>query len=162
MPLTNPRLTLLLLRFGGFRRFLFEVFGVLLAKLGDLGFDDRAAVGSVHLEQFGSACGLEFAIVVLVIVLGGVEGLERFDGGDDWVAPDFGVGDFLHDFHRPLSFFFVRDENDRAVLGAEIGPLLVQRGGVVDREKDAEQVFRLDDGRVVSDFDDFGMARETG
>ena len=150
------------LRFGGYRRFLFELCGVFLAKLGDLGFDDRAAVARVHLEHFGSACGLELAVVVLMIALGGVKGFEGFDGGDDGVAPDFGVGDFLNDFQRPLSFGFVRDENDRAVLGAVIGTLLVERGGVVDGEEDVEQVFGLDDGRVVSDFDHLGMARETG
>ena len=143
----------------GFRRFLFEVICVLLSKLGNLGFDDSAAVVRVHLEHIPSACGLEFAIVVLMIPQGGVEGLEGFDGGDDWVSPDFGVGDFLHDFLGPISFFFVRYENDRAVLGAVIGPLLVERRGVVDGKKDVEQVFGLDDGRVVSDFDHFCMPR---
>ena len=108
------------LRVGGYCRFLFEVCGVFLAKLGDLGFDDRAAIACVHLERFGSACGLELAVVVLMIALGGVKGFEGFDGGDDGVAPDFGVGHFLHDFQRPLSFGFVGDENDRAVLGLSL------------------------------------------
>ncbi len=53
-------------------------------------------------------------------------------------------------------------EDSGTVLRPHIRALTVEGGGVMDGEEDVQQVGKGDDGRVESDFDDLGVAGETG
>src|SRR5439155_11013533 len=53
-------------------------------------------------------------------------------------------------------------EDGRAVLRADVPTLTVQRGRVVNREEDVEQVVERYDGGVEGDLDDLGVARGAG
>src|SRR5438067_860430 len=53
-------------------------------------------------------------------------------------------------------------EDGRAVLGAHVPALAVERGRIVNREKDVEQVVERHDGGVEGDLHDLGVARGAG
>src|ERR1700722_3068708 len=96
--------------------------------------------------------------VILMIGFGGVEGFERRDLSDDRSAEyfggvellDVGVGDFL--------LVGILVENYGTVLGAVVWALVVEFGGIVDGEKDAEQLAVGDLRWIVDDFHGFGVA----
>src|ERR1700676_1266960 len=101
--------------------------------------------------------------VVLVVVLGGVEGLEGDDLRDDGLRINFcsvelrdiSFGDFL----LPL----VRIENGRAVLRAVIRALAIELSGIVpDGKKDHENLAVGNLGWIEDDFHGFGVAGFAG
>ena len=128
--------------------FVFDVeVGVVGLEGGDLGTVADLDVGVVGI----------FERVVLVVVLGAVEGFERDDLGDDFVLPgvggielrDVGFGDAL--------LIVVGVEDGGAVGGADVGALAVERGGVVDGEEDAEELAVGEARGIVDDFDGLGV-----
>src|SRR5690606_5515763 len=103
-----------------------QLLGKLPPELGHLGRDDYLAVGLVWIPPE----------IIPMVVLSGVK---SFVGGDfryDGVGPDarlVQLGDVLAGFRFLLVGMI---KNDGAVLGAHIGSLAVQSGGVVDGEED--------------------------
>lgn len=97
-----------------------------------------------------------FFKVVLVIVFGGEKFFCFFDFGDDGpveelLRPGFG-------FFGDLFLFGRMGVDCRAVLGADIGALAVERGGVVDFPEKVEDFFVGDDFGIEFDADDFGVS----
>src|SRR5689334_19376174 len=94
---------------------------------GDLGKvveDDVRAVGIVDE-------------VVLMIVLGAVEGFERDDLGDDGVGEGLGCGELVHVSLGDALLVGSFKEDRRAILGADVRPLAVELSGIVgDGEED--------------------------
>ena len=123
-------------------------------EVGVVGLE-RGDLGAVADHDVGVVGILEG--VVLVVVLGAVEGFERDDLGDDAVLPgvggvelrDVGVGDAL--------LIVVGVEDGGAVGGAGVRTLAIECGGVVDGEEDAEELAVGEARRVVNDFDGFGV-----
>ena len=96
--------------------------------------------------------------VLLVVILGLVEAAGGRDLGDDRAAEAAFV---LQRLLRCLGggLLLRRLEEDRAaVLLADVGALAIQRRRVVVLPEDGEQRVVADDGRVVLDLDDFGVA----
>src|SRR5258706_5277753 len=95
--------------------------------------------------------------VVLVVILGGVEGLELFHGGDDGIVEGLGVVELFDVGLGYLFLFFALIEDRGAVLGALVGALAIFGGGVVGGEEDAQELAIGDLRRVVGDADGFGV-----
>ena len=119
-----------------------------LAELGDFGGDHKLAVGLV---------GIVFEIILMVI-LGAVEDIQRGDFGDDGVGPQVGGVEFGADGLRRFLLRLIVIEDGRAVLRADVVALAVGGGGVVDGEEDFQYLAEGDDAGVESDLDDFGVA----
>ena len=66
-----------------------------------------------------------------MVLLGGPGLHQRDELGDDLRIEDAGVGELLVRLERGLALVFVVVEDDRAVLGAEVGSLTVQGRRVV-------------------------------
>src|SRR5271155_1134393 len=94
-----------------------------------------------------------------MIVLGGIEGREGHDFGNDWTRIDLGCGK-LRDVGFGDLFLFVRGVEDRrAILRAGVRTLTVELRGVVDHGKIDHQKLAVGDlGRVVDDADGFGVS----
>jgi hypothetical protein len=106
-------------------------------------------------------CGV-LLVVILVALLGAIEGIERFDLGHDIVV--VGVAGIEFGDERLGLFLLVVAvrEDRRAVLRAHIRSLPVELGRVVNGEKHLEQVAVADLVGVVLDLDDLGMACVAG
>ena len=96
-----------------------------------------------------------FPIVVLVIVLGRPEIAGGGDARRHPVALGVQLGDEL--FGR-LLLPLVQEKNLRPVLGADVGPLTVELGGIVQGEEFADQVLVADPGRIERHLDGLGVA----
>src|SRR5262245_36673848 len=105
-----------------------RVRSLLQTQLFELGADDELAVGLALVE----------AVIVLVVVLGLVEGAGAGDLGDD------GRGEVLRGLALrslrgfPLSFRMVEDR--RAVLRADVMALPVERGRIVELPEALEEL----------------------
>src|SRR5208283_3378053 len=89
--------------------------------------------------------------VALVIILRGIEPLQRHHLGHDRPLPDVGLVQFADYFVGNHLLLRRVEEDGRAVLGALIGALPVQRGRVVNDEKDLQQLAERDHVRVEGD-----------
>src|SRR5579872_166707 len=97
--------------------------------------------------------------VVLVVVFGPIEGLERFDGRDHGtrkgpliIEPaDADLGGIL--------LVLICEKNRRAVLRSHIAPLAVKLGGIVCIKEHVEQLFVTDSTGIISDAYGFSMPR---
>ena len=127
-----------------------------------LGFDFVFEVFEDFLD-LGKGDGLDVAVAgvfagkVLVIGLGEVEALEGFDGGDDGAGEGLGVVELLDVGLGDAFLVVVFVEDGAAVLGAAVGALAVEGGGVVAGEEDAEELAVGDFRGVVGDADGFGV-----
>jgi len=122
---------------------------ILLLELGDLRRDDELAVARVGIARE----------VLLVIVLGGEEGLKRRQLGDNGVCKKL-LGAHFFDHRFGIDFLGIRSVEDRrAVLGAYVRALAIKGGRVVDGEEDVQQVREGDDGGVEGDLHGLGMPR---
>lgn len=130
----------------GLRRGLEHVRHV-LAEFLHLGINDHEAIRLVRVAS----------VELLMVALGGVERVEGRELGHDGVFPQPGSVRFLLRFlgARPLLVVVVEDY--RAVLRADVGPLAVQRGGVVGAPEYLEQVVEGNDGGVKGNLDGFRM-----
>ena len=130
-------------------RLFFESIVELLADLVELGWDVERTVrlGGVALVE------------VLMFGLGLVESLQRFHLGDDLVVVDALGLQFLDERFGLLLLGVIVREDGRPVLGADIRPLTVELGRIVNRKQDFQQVDVLDDALIVLDLDDLGVAR---
>ncbi len=111
----------------GLRR---EQVGVLLAELGHLGGDDELAVALARVARK----------VLLVVILGGEEGLEGQHLGDDRVRPEAFICKFVDDGIGSSGLFGQGGEDGGAVLRAHVVALAVEGGGVVDGEEDVQDI----------------------
>ena len=98
----------------------------MLPELRDLGRDHHLAMGlpAVQLE------------ILLVIILGLVEGLEWRELCHDLPIPNFRGGDFLDYLLGHGLLFVVAIKDHRPVLRADIVSLSVQCGGVMHGKED--------------------------
>src|SRR5690606_32548854 len=124
----------------------------LLPELRQLRRDHRAAVRLLRVQP----------VVLAVVLLGGVERVQRRDLGHDRRVPDL-LGLQLRDhFLRDPLLLLGMIEDRGAVLRADVGALAVQRRGVVDREEDAQQVAVGELVRVELDLHDLRVAGRAG
>ena len=98
------------------------------------------------------------AVIVVVISLGLIEMIERFDFGDDGRGELAGLVQLTDEAFGLLSLRVAGIENDRAVLRAGIIALAVKGGGIVRREKDDQEIAIGDQGWVEFDARAFGVA----
>src|SRR5215217_3154515 len=122
---------------------------MLLAELGHFRRDDYLAV---RLEPV-------VAEVILVVVLGYVELVERRYLGHDRVAPDtlgFQVGN--HPF-RDSPLLIVVVEDHRPVLCPHVSALAVQSRRVVDSEVDLQNILVRDNRGIERNLHDLGVPR---
>lgn len=115
--------------------------GELLAELRDLGGDHELAVALTRIARE----------VLLVVILGGVEGLEREDLRHHRVRPELLGFELTDDFQRCRLLFGQGGEDGGAVLRADIIALAVEGGGVVNGEEDVQKVGVRDLGGVEGD-----------
>eukprot|EP01025_Chloroclados_australasicus_P065450 TRINITY_DN8919_c0_g1_i4.p3 TRINITY_DN8919_c0_g1~~TRINITY_DN8919_c0_g1_i4.p3 ORF type:complete len:359 (+),score=80.99 TRINITY_DN8919_c0_g1_i4:28-1077(+) len=132
------------------RLLLLELLRELGSHLFDLRKGDVADVGLVRV-QLG---------VVLVVILGHLEAVERLEGGHDGVAELALLGG--DERLGGLLFLLVGVEDRAAVVRADVAALAVEGGRVVRGEVDLEQGFVGDDLRVVHDADRLGVAGRAG
>src|ERR1700676_1339290 len=99
-----------------------------------------------HLFTFSlslnvAACLAALFEVALVVFLGAPESLRRLDPGDDAFRLESAFGGELLDLGPGLLLLLGGMEEDSGpVLGAPIGSLAVERGGIVQREERIEDV----------------------
>ena len=97
-----------------------------------------------------------------MIVLGGIEGLQGNDLGDDGVGPEGCIGKLFDDGGGGLLLGGSGKKDGRTVLGAHVSALTVEGSGVVDGEEDVQQVSVGDDGGVEGDPDGLGVTGDAG
>src|SRR5471032_3361029 len=95
--------------------------------------------------------------VILVLGLCLPEWAGRFHLRDNLGWPQAGSIDILDGVLRYLLLRFAGVENGRAVAGAQVVALAIFRAGVVDLEKEFEDLAIADDGWIEDDFDRFGV-----
>ncbi len=108
---------------------------ILLPEFGYFGGDDELAVPLVWIARE----------VLLMIIFSRIEGLERRKLGDDGVGKKLFGGKLRDNFFRLSLLLGGGVEDCRAVLGAHIRALAVERGRVVDGEEDVQDVAEGDD-----------------
>ena len=97
--------------------------------------------------------------IVLMLRFGRGEFRKRFKRRDDGIGPAFA---FVHEINKCLRFFFlfiIRVENGGTIGSADIIPLAVQCGGIVDLKKEIQQIFEIRFGWIVGDFQRLGVSR---
>src|SRR5260221_705023 len=99
-----------------------------------------------------------FLEILLMIVLGAIEGLGRLDRGDD--RPAEALRRFEPSLGRLGGCLLQRrvEEDRRAVLRPDIGALAVQGRRVMVLPEDVEELLIARSGRIALDLDDLGMA----
>jgi len=101
--------------------------------------------------------GME-SCVVLVIGLGGIEGLQRHDLGDDAVREDPRLIDLRNVGFGDALLLVVCIEDGRAVLRAFVGSLAIELRRVVSHREEYSQQLAVSDLRwVVHNLDGFGL-----
>ena len=79
--------------------------------------------------------------IILLVILGFIEGFERADLGDDWPRENFGLIELSNVGLCNSLLLFVAVKNGRAILSAGVGTLPIELGGIVGhRKKDFEQL----------------------
>jgi len=124
----------------------------MLSQLDDLRLDDNSAVRLLRVL-------LE---VSLVIILGSVEGFERFGLSYDGSIPDSRCIDFLDDLLSSHFLFVVMVEDDRTILTANIIALTVQCLRVMHREEDLQDLSVRDHLGVEGDLNDLRVSCSAG
>src|SRR5688572_11970323 len=94
-----------------------------------------------------------------MVVLGAIKIPQGFYRGDDRPLEAARLGERLQ--FRPGLPFLLRGmrKHDGAILRAVVGPLAIQRSGIVIGEEDIEQTVIVHFCGIVSDLNDFGVAR---
>src|SRR5208337_4901843 len=93
----------------------------------------------------------------LVIALGGIKRGSRLDSSDDRVLESPLLLQFVDHVQRPLVLLLVAVKNDRPILLADVVALPVERGRIVHRKEDFQQVFVADNGWVESNLRYFNV-----
>ena len=115
-------------------------------QLGQLGRDDGAAVGSAGIARE----------VILVVLLGGVEALQRYDLGDDG-PPEPRLRRVARCLGAALLGVVV-GQDDGPVLRADVVTLAVARGGIVSAPEQVEDLGVAHQPGVEGDLDHLRMA----
>src|SRR5215469_4265092 len=106
--------------------------------------------------------GAALGEVLLVVFLGAVEIGGGFDFGDDGTLEDVGFFESGDGFARFGFLFRVVNENCGAILGAEVGSLAIERGGIVILKKCGDK-FAIGNLRGIEfDFDGFSVSGASG
>src|SRR5919108_73496 len=113
----------------------------------------RCSARACERRRAGRAAAL--LEVLLVVVLGLVEGRRRLDLRHDRRAPVRLLARLRA--QRELLLLLVVEEDDRAVLVADVPSLAVELRRIVLVPEDVEQLFVSDELRVEGHFDDLGM-----
>src|SRR5947209_16271343 len=100
--------------------------------------------------------------IPLVIFLGAIERGRGGDFGDDGPAKASGGLGLFFGFARDGFLFGRMEENRRAILRAEIGPLAVELRGVVDLPESFQKLFVTQLFRVKRHLHDFGVTGPVG
>src|SRR5918997_215600 len=129
-----------------------EPFEVLLAELRDLRRDHDLAIRLVRVVP----------VVLLVVVLGDVERLERRHLGDYGVVPDALGLDLRDELLGDAALLLVVVEDRGSVLRPDVGALPVQRRGVVDGEENLQDLPERDRLRIERDLNDLRVSRSPG
>jgi len=90
-------------------------------------------------------------IIILVVGLGGEKRGGRGEIGHDRLAEGAAGGEVLIRLQRGFSLRFGVEEDDGAILRAEVVALAVEGRGVVNFPEDREQLLVGDEGRVILD-----------
>lgn len=99
-------------------------------------------------------------VIVLMIVLGRpVIAVERHDLRDDRLAEHLLALELADHVERGIALRIRMREHDRPVLRADVVALPVQRGRIVRREEDLEDLAIADARRIERHVDDFRVAR---
>lgn len=85
----------------------------------------------------------------------------RNDFSDDRIIPDLLRLQFRNNIFRCFALLVRVIKNGRPVLRSDIVTLTMKRGGVVDSEKDSQQVAETRNRWVKGDLNYFGVARVT-
>ncbi len=97
-----------------------------------------------------------------MIFFGPVEMAEGYYLGHDFSVVSFAALEFFLNFFGYLLLFVIMIENDRAVIGADIGPLTVKLGWIVKGKKLTDKLFVADHLRVEDHLNGFSMAGFSG
>jgi len=98
--------------------------------------------------------------VILVLVLGCVKGVERTDLSNDRIVPvRLGA---LHCLLEVILLPIVRIKQRRSILSADVCPLAVEGGWVVDQEEQVKNNLFWDDRFVKGDGNNLCMASLAG
>jgi len=103
-------------------------------------------------------------VVVLVMLLGTPEGRWRSDDLGTETTTIEGVF-FLHPLHLLLDLFdlvCIVAEDHRSILAADIGPLLIGSGGIVEGEEELDQFTVGNLQRIVEQFHRLGVSGVAG
>ena len=103
-------------------------------------------------------------VVVLVVLLGAPEGRGRSDDLGTEVTTIEGVF-FLHPLYLLLDLFdlvCIVAEDHRSILAADIGPLLIGRGGIVEGKEELDQFTEGNLPRIVEQFHRLGVSGLSG
>src|SRR6266540_3130411 len=100
--------------------------------------------------------------VALVVVLSAPEVLRGRDLGHDRAAVAPALLKSLLRLLRRLLLLRAVDEDDRTVLCPDVGPLLVERGGIVVLPEDVEKPIVRDARRIELHLDAFGVSGPAG
>src|SRR5262249_34402809 len=124
---------------------------------------DQVAMLLANFARLGNRVELNVRLVgvppgvILVVLLGGIECLERFERGDDPPRKGAGGCQFLN---LPLGgalLVVAGEEYRRTILSSHVGPLAVELRRIVGIKKDVEQSIIADLLRVIGDANRFGM-----
>src|SRR5207244_433591 len=120
-------------------------------------FRSPSACSAAALHVAAAAASL--LEVLLVVVLGPPERRGRRDLGDDRSAEATRPLELVERSAGGVLLLGVVDEDGRAVLVADVGPLAVELGGIVTGPEDVEQLLVGDPLGVVVDLERLGVAR---
>ncbi len=113
-----------------------------------LGIDNKLAIGLVGVVL----------VVPTMVLLGFVELSQRFHLGDDRFALGQGAVQLFDELLRFPLLPLARIENDRAVLGAHVVSLTIERRRIVGSEEDREEIFIGDLAQIEFDPDDLRVS----
>nr|GEZ81630.1 hypothetical protein [Tanacetum cinerariifolium] len=107
-------------------------------------------------EMAGVAVG-DSLQVILMLWFGFPERPGLYDLSDNFARPQARGIDVRHRVQRYAFLLFVEVEDRRTIARAPVVALAIRRGGVMNLEKEFEDLAVADDRRIEDDFDGFGV-----
>jgi len=98
--------------------------------------------------------------IIAMIGLCGIKGLQLCDFRNDGIVPQFSHGSHYLLSRVSLGRVFIEDHG--TVLASDIGPLPIQRCGVMGAEKDLQELLVTDNTPIIGDLHHLGMTRLAG
>lgn len=100
--------------------------------------------------------------IFLVLYLTNDKSLKRVHARDHWLGPLFAGIDTRDYLFCTALLLLVVDKNHRTILSADVVPLLVECGGIVDAEKHTENFLVIDLLGIKRHLDTLGVPRASG